>query len=290
MKKINNIFERHKDWLPRSEKIIAQELEYINEDLASNTLAGLDNVSDSLGLLATCYGINGIVSIGDDVTSGWRDVSKSLMYRYWALRLRSKSFSKTNFLQGVKNIPNLTNQMSNAGCLLAGFIAMDRNDFAAPIANILLGMLTVKGAVDPNYLKQRKFEPFIFWLYSLYAGKDVPAEVETENLGVYQRVVDFWSDASEVALAINDLCEYHLSNSEDNGGKWDPEFKNAPFDLLPLEIQAIYLVRKKLGLEILKPNNPLMSVATAATENLTIVHDEITLKVETVYAGFFGEA
>ncbi|BBP54959.1 hypothetical protein PHLH3_45850 [Pseudomonas sp. St386] len=244
MDEINVRLHQPRRWLSQSEGLMAQELDFIDEDLASDSLNGLDNVADSLGMLATYCGIRGEVAISDGEASGWEQVSRSMMYRYWALMLKAKAFSKTSFLQGLKPVPNLTNQLSIAGCLLAGLIVADRRDLAASVADVLAGMLTINGAVDSSYLKQRRFEPFMLWLYSVYSQGDTLSDFESMDLGIYQKVIDEWTNEQGLAHALEELCQYHLSNAEDNGGAWDPEFKYAPFDLLPLEIHAIFQVRQ----------------------------------------------
>lgn len=280
--------DQHRRWLSQSEGLTAQELDFIDEDLASDSLSGLDNVADSLGMLATYYGIRGEVAISVGEASGWEQVSRSTMYRYWALMLKAKAFSKTSFLQGVKTVPNLTNQLSIAGCLLAGLIAVDRRDLAASVADVLAGMLTINGAVDSSYLKQRRFEPFMLWLYSVYSQRDTLPEITSMDLGIYQNVIDEWTNEQGLAHALEELCRYHLSNAEDNGGAWDPEFKYAPFDLLPLEIHAIFQVRQQLGLTVPAVSSPLLSAETAALENLVIISDQLAVRVETAYERFFG--
>jgi hypothetical protein len=280
--------DQHRRWLSQSEGLTAQELDFIDEDLASDSLNGLDNVADSLEMLATYYGIRGEVAISDGEASGWEQVSRSMMYRYWALMLKTKAFTKTSFLQGIQTVPNLTNQLSIAGCLLAGLIAVDRRDLAASVADVLAGMLTINGAVDSSYLKQRQFEPFMLWLYSVYSQGDTLPEIKSMDLGVYQNVIDEWTNEQGLAHALEELCRYHLSNAEDNGGAWDPEFKYAPFDLLPLEIHAIFQVRQQLGLTVPAVSSPLLSAETAALENLVIISDQLAVRVETAYERFFG--
>lgn len=288
MKKIEGILEQHRHWLSQSDGMVAQELEYLKEDLACDSLEGLGSVSDSLGILAVCHGIQGEVSICAGDISGWEEVSRAMIYRYWVLMLRAKTFSNTSFLQGIRNAPNLTNQLSNAGCLLAGFIAADRHDLAESVADVLVGMLTVDGAVDPGYLKQRRFEPFMLWLYSVYSGGSAPALIESMNLGIYKKVIDSWADEQRLAGVLDEVCQYHLANSEDKGGAWGPEFKNPPFDLLPLEVFAIFKVRQQCGLKSLAVANPLLSIEVAALENLAFKPDEVSVRVETAYRNFFS--
>ncbi|WP_259697620.1 MULTISPECIES: hypothetical protein [Pseudomonas] len=287
MEKINTLLEQHRRWLSQSGDMTAQELAYIDEDLASDSLGGLDNVADSLGMLATYYGVQGEVAISDRDPAGWEHVSRSMMYRYWALMLKAKAFSKTSFLQGVKTVPNLTNQLSLAGCLLAGLIVADRRDLAASVADVLAGMLAINGAVDASYLEQRRFEPFMLWLYSVYSQGETLPEIKSMNLGVYQEVINEWSNEQGLAQALEKLCKYHLSNFEDSGGAWDPEFKYAPFDLLPLEIHAIFRVRQQLGLTTPVVSSPLLFAEAAELESVGIISDQLVERVEAAYEGFF---
>src|SRR5690606_4392386 len=134
--------------------------------------------------------------------------SRAMTYRYWGLMLRAKAFSKTSFLQGIRTVPNLTNQLSNAGCLLAGFIAADRHDLAESVADVLVGMLTVDGTVDSAYLKERRFEPFMLWLYSVYSGGTAPVLIESMNLGIYQKVIDSWADEQKLVGVLEEVCQY----------------------------------------------------------------------------------
>ncbi|WLG99887.1 hypothetical protein PSH92_21350 [Pseudomonas beijingensis] len=288
MDAINVRLHQHRHWLSQSEGMTAQELDFIDEDLASDSLNGLDNVAESLGMLATYHGIRGEVAISDGEASGWEQVSRSMMYRYWTLMLKAKTFSKTSFLQGLRTVPNLTNQLSIAGCLLAGLIAVDRRDLAASVADVLAGMLSVKGAVDSSYLERRRFEPFMLWLYSVYSQGAALPEIKSMDLGIYQNVIDEWKNEQGLADALEALCRYHLSHAEDDGGAWDPEFKYAPFDLLPLEVHAIFQVRQQLGLAVPAVSSPLLSTETAAVENLVIISDQLAIRVETAYERFFG--
>lgn len=265
--------------------MVAQELEFLDEDLASDSLVGLGNVSDSLGILATCHGVQGEVAIMGGDYAGWEDVSRSVMYRHWALMLRAKSFSNTRFLQGVQTVPNLTNHLSRAACLLAAFIAADRRDLASSTADVLAGMLSVQGAVDASYLRGRCFEPFMLWLYRIYSDGEALAPIG--SLGLYQKVIDNWGDELQLAEVLMEMGHYHLANSEDNGGARDPEFKSPPFDLLMLEVSAIYRVRRQLGLPLPPATDPLLFFATAALDNLVFCPDALVVRVEAAYRSFF---
>lgn len=220
MNSLRSILSQHRQWLFQAEGMVARELDYIDEDLAEGSLGGLANVSDSLGMLATYHGIQGEVAICSGDASGWRAVSIALVYRYWALKLKAHGFSATHFLGSLNKGPNLTNQLSNAGCLLAAFIAADRRDLAGSVAEMLAGMLRVERAIDAHYLKRRQFEPFMLWLYGRYLAQ-ATARVGSE-LGVYQQVIDCWVDEQGLGEALREVSQYHLANMDDQGGDWDP--------------------------------------------------------------------
>ncbi|MCF7531174.1 hypothetical protein [Pseudomonas petrae] len=82
MKNLKKIINAHRQWLFKSSDLVTEELKYIHEDIESNSLAGFNNVADSLGIIASYYGNKGEVAIYDEDNSGWQDISKSIMYRY----------------------------------------------------------------------------------------------------------------------------------------------------------------------------------------------------------------
>jgi hypothetical protein len=286
MSSLSSILEQHRQWLRQADGMVARELEYLDEDLAEDSLTGLKNAADSLAILGNYYGIQGEIAVCAGDTRGWGSVSSALMYRYWALRLKAQCFSATRFLGELNQGPNLTNQLSDAGCLLAAFIAVDRRDLAAPVADILGGMLSMEGAVDAAYLKHRRFEPFMLWLYGMYSAH-VSSPISVE-IGVYQQVIDCWADVRGLAKALEKVCDYHMGNIDDAGGTWDPEFKHPPFDLLPLEVVAILTVRQRLGLALPDISHPLVSAETTAVEHIALQPNDVVLSVEAAYASFWS--
>ncbi|KPW79238.1 hypothetical protein ALO76_02886 [Pseudomonas syringae pv. coriandricola] len=286
---LKKTIDAHRQWLFKSSDLVTEELNYVYEDIESNSLVGFNNVADSLGILASYYGTKGEVAIYDEDNSGWQDISKSVMYRYWALKLKAKSFSNTRFLKNVKTVPNLTNQMSNAACLLATFISTNQRVLSSNVADILMGMITVKDAVDQSYFEDRRFEPFMLWLNSIYAGSDVPSQVTNRDFGVYQAVVNNWENEQNLSSSLEAICVYHLANSEDKGGKWNPEFKKPPFDLLPFELSAIYQVRQNVGLETpTEIRHNLLPIKKTDLEKINFNSDDILEKINAAYEDFFG--
>ena len=289
MKKIQKLYKKHNEWLSNSQNIPAREQEYLDKYLYDNNMNSLQHVADSLGFLASFYGKKGLVAINDGISSGWEDASKAIHYRYWALKIFCKTYSKTLFLKSLTGGPNLTNEMSIAGNLLACFIAIGKDDMASFTFDLLVQMVSVKGVIDEKHLQARRFEFFILWLYSISHNIRLPHNVKFSALGVYQEVINCWECEKGLESALMGLCNYHLANMVDYGGNWDPEFKKSPFDLLPLEIRAIYVVREKMGLSTPNIAHPLLNTPAASVENLTIVPDQLINQVESVFNSFFNE-
>jgi len=108
------------------------------------------------------------------------------------------------------------------------------------------------------------------------------------NLGIYQSVIDNWAEEQQLAVVLEELGRYHLANAEDNGGAWKPEFKSPPFDVLLVEVGAIYRVRQQLGLPLPTVTDPLLCVGAAASRHLVFSPDELVVRVESAYRRFFG--
>ncbi|TGG93456.1 hypothetical protein E4656_10435 [Natronospirillum operosum] len=288
MTTIENMVRQHQNWLDQAEGLVDRKLRYLREDLNDGDLVSMINISDALGSLATYYGISGMLSNHTQLTTKNDYLSHSIIYRFWALKIRAKHFSKTYFLRGTNKAPNLTNQMSNAACLLACFIAIEKDDKADFTADILEGMFTTDGAINANYLKERRFEPFMMWLYSAYSGKTLSKNFEFREYGVYQKLIDSWHSPELISDPILELCDYHLVNSDDTGGRRDPEFKNSPFDLLPFEIWAIFSTRKKLGMVMPEIDHPLLSFSKNIKDDLHLVPDDLALEIEAAYNSIFN--
>lgn len=286
MNKAHDIVKKHREWLTESEYMVQDELGYLDEDLAEHSLTGFNNVADSLGVLASYYGIRGEVAIYDGSDSGWRDVSRAILYRYWALKITAQSFSNRKFLSNLHNVPNLTNQFSIAACLLAAFIAGGERKLSASVAQLLADMFTVEGAVDVDFLKQRKFEPFMLWLH--HADSTNALLPSAEPLGVYQGIIENWDNDAALSSVIAEIDSYHLANCIDKGGAWNPEFKKPPFDLISFERGAIIEVRRRLGL--VTPGTPslILPADQSNLEKLDFSNDGIVSKVEEAYGQFFS--
>lgn len=102
--------------------------------------------------------------------------------------------------------------------------------------------------------------------------------------GIYQNLVDNWSDLSVVDSSYwDELCEYHLNGI---GLKKGDDYKTEEFlasGLVPMEIINIIQVRKKLNLDIPQINHELFQTPMAAEPQIpTGYHEEKDVKYQLV--------
>lgn len=285
MDKLKLLLEQHRRWLTRGRQIAARELEYLEEDMAERSLTSFGSLSDSLGILATFHGVQGEIDVLCNDDTGCMGISRSIMYRYWALMLKARMVLGSSFLDGIRRPSSLNNQVSNAGCLLASFLAGDRPELARSVADVLELMVGSKRCVDSSSSGERPFELFMLWLHRINLGGLVN-ETDSAGLGVYGKVVEGWLDEHALYEAIKVICDYHLDNVMDEGADRDPEFKNAPFDLLPWEVMAIIRVRQRLMLNTPSVSHPLLAARSSMLGKLHFKADDIIVGIEDIYSEF----
>lgn len=283
MKLLETILRQHEAWLARSGDFETRELGMLRQDLDDGSAQALANVGDSLGFLAVFYGTRGAVAAIEQDAGAWRDISRSVNYRYFKVKLAVQLYSRTAFLQGVMGGgPSLTLEASSAASLLCAAIAAGREGMRKDMHQALAWMWSTPKVLDEGYWKRRHFEPFALWLSSKLEPSAQPVAAD---FGPYKGVVESWQKPQDLAAAVATVCDYHCRNMDDRGGDWNPEFKNVPFDLLPFEAHAIRAVREQLGLETPPMDHPLLKLPMADISRLTWESDGILDRVEQLMAG-----
>ena len=77
----------------------------------------------------------------------------------------------------------------------------------------------------------------------------------TKGLGLYQRVLDAWTNEGELVKALFDICDYHCQNTYKDA----VPFCEVPYTVFPAEMLAIRRVRSELGLVTPTVEHPLLS-------------------------------
>lgn len=130
--------------------------------------------------------------------------------------------------------------------------------------------------LEKGDLKRLNVEPFIEWLCLMrkHGGARFPSRADT-NYGVYGPVMEAWENAAALCGALHDLCEFHCDRMGTSNARYN-EFMLSPFDLVPVEIIALYQVRKELGLQTPAIRHPILQGRIAQMEgNARDAEDEL---------------
>ncbi|MCE5266358.1 MAG: hypothetical protein LLG00_00535 [Planctomycetaceae bacterium] len=167
---------------------------------------------------------------------------------------------------------------------------MNEDKSKLPITlNVLQTMASVPGAVVEEYWKRRVFEPFVLLLHAKREPIDLPEDLVQRDLGPYAGVLECWDWPERVPAAIAEVCDYHCEKMFERRNDWGPEFIDAPFDLVPVEVLAIFAVRRCLGLPPVTVNHPLLETPLAnVVPDPTFDIDDTLRYVENVYSDVFG--
>src|SRR5438128_125786 len=249
-----------REWLlkPGTGTMKTEDVKYIEEDLQNDAPAALLNISDSLRRPSTWYASAGQIALLDGSVSGWTEIHRAWLYRALALRVRISLFQKGRVLGEFRPLKSLETEASDSALCLAYALVVRREFEVNFFGDAVRVMLMDKDVVREAYWEQHNVESFSLQLLalsrreSLDVGKDL-----RRGLGVYQPIVDAWTQPSSLANAIQAACDFHCQRIEDKSDKFAAEFRSPPFDLVPAEILAVYSVRETLGLDTPRVVHPL---------------------------------
>lgn len=264
-KTMARVLRDHRKWLADAADIVPREMGYLERNLSDRSLQSLVSVADSLRTLGTYYGTLGITGIIDGNMEEWDNVHRAASYHFWAVKIFAMAHYKTAFL-GAGSAAELTNSTSICACLVCYGIINDLSEQRMFAVDVLNQFALESRTTANSFWAERVFEPFVLWLNSQLEPGNLPEGVAPDALGPYGRILKNWADGKAIGEAIREVCDYHCRNMEDHGRDWDPEFKDSPFDLYPVEVLAIYKVRRDVGVNTEVTNHPLMSTPLASTE------------------------
>lgn len=200
--------------------------------------AGVWACLESLGQFY--YDLRGCKRVAEgNFIDGWRDIERSTYYG--AMRL---SILEPKLLQSYTG--------ECAGRLLGHSVLLEWWDIAERMARIVVD----NSKAWPCAL----FQSFAVEMWRRLRP-DATMTGPSAPLGVYQKILDAWTDEAHLAEALLEAIEYHLQNTtmfEDS----DNAFTDV-WELAPLEIELIRKVRTAEGLSMPAIEHPLLDTPFA---------------------------
>jgi hypothetical protein len=224
------------DWRAKIDKSLRKELASTHPRAAVVATVDLD-------YLATWHAQHGALAILEGRIEGWANIDLALHYQWWTVRIHKDT--------------TLVNKLA---LILAHAIVFEEDSLAEWVAELLIRSLE---GTTPKLWKYATFGTFLLKLWAMHRGlPDIDvARPDMAALGVYQRVLDTWSNPVELRSALGAACDYHLEQSWTARGF--PPFVYGPYQMFPVDILAIARVRRDLGLEMPKVDHPLLATPLA---------------------------
>ena len=275
-------------WMTGREAFLRNDMNFLDKAISLRSLHGLKAAASSLRTMGTYYGRLGISRIIMQDQRGWNDLAKATAYQFLGIKIDFKSFFNTRILRMHQEMPSLTNYVSLASCLLCHAIVTEQTSQQAHIAELLSEAISTPDAINDGFFRSRHFEPFSLLLYYKSVGIQPSDQLQQSDLGLYQGIFNNWDDRDRIHEDLLDLSDYHCLQMDDDGGDWNPEFTNPPFDLLPTEILAIIAVRRRMGFDPGELSHPLLGTGLQyGPSDVWNVYDDVILRVEEAFAEVF---
>lgn len=224
-------------------QLLDRPLEDLREDLADTSLAAARGIASSLDFMSTWHLVRGANDVLNDDPNGWNDVGRA--YREYSL-------SAEMFVRAFHRDPR--GRRKKCALVLEHYA----------IRNIAIGLMLGDERVcswlggDLNarveegsmgHYPNTPYREFIVTLWQIYRNAALDnAPVDRKELGPYRDVFAAWTDEEGLGHVLEQLCDYHLEMSVENGDDSDQDFLDEPLMVFPVEIHALRTVRARLHL------------------------------------------
>ncbi len=219
---LQRLLSEHRSWA----KEVSTELETFHlgrlETQMENFYRERLDIGNSLDVLANIYGVRGLVEVADGQVAGWAKIAYSLDLSGWCFRI----------VLGARgaDLTTYVSQMASLACC--------SSSWEVEITSGLKNLLTRR---VPGDWDRRVFEPFA--LSVLENGRPIDCK------GPYAKVEVAWDDPDLLAEALREVCTYHVENTSEKLSRF-AEFRDPPFDLLPVEVMLVSRLKRAQGIEL----------------------------------------
>lgn len=245
-RQMNKLVKELREWCvdPTTDRC-EESYKVIRKQLARDHPRAAAVAARRLTSLANWYAHHGSLAILEGQIEGWADIDRVLHYEWLGIRIEPDSSMATN-----------------AALTLAHAMVFEEDSMAEWLAERLIRSL------DENTFLGGSWElaPFGSLILRLWAMSRGLPDVDVTRphmaaLGVYQRVLDTWSNSAELCSSLMEAYDYHLAQSRTEIG-YAP-FLRSPYQIFPVDMLAIAVVRRAQGLEMPKVDHPLLSTPLA---------------------------
>lgn len=242
-----------------------KQLEKLREGVASNDPESWVEVPLNLGYVGEWYARAGVVEIAGGSTEGWRTLKKAFLYRAWETKIYCLLYDRaTNKWKATRQ----SSEKVGSRYLLG--MALGEWELSGWLGGRLEQSLTDESV---NWANDLATPGLALALHRILKGSDDPCRT---GAGVYNDIFLNWENRAGLELALGRAADYHVEVRTFQGDEDPNEFAVPPHDIWAVEIQAIYGVRERLGLETPKIVHPLMNTPFGnAPREIESVKDEL---------------
>ena len=287
-KLIRRAIKENKEWLIRWLLASESRFEKLRKDLAEGNLPGMRCATISLGILCCHYAREGTNRVMDGDVAGWEEIHKAIAYEFWNLKIMFEAF-RAEFPESFDWRGDLRGDFTITALLFCYYATSGDAAGQRYTIDLLKVLARVAEVGDEYFWESRTFELFVLRLGQKQEKLLLRDAIQRRDLGPYAKVLEHWDAPDRLGDAIYDLCEYHCDNMYSRGNDWTSVFVHNPFDLLPCEIQAIYAIRRKLGLETPRVEHPLLATPLADFQlEPQFRGDDLLARVGEAFTAVFG--
>lgn len=250
---IDRLMKRHFRWVAIDDmaaSVLDEPRSEIQSRLTSSSLT-TTSLEIKSSAISNYLSIRGITNLWGGENQAWTDANHGLTWRLFCFELRLKKLSLSNVVIGTD-----VNWVVHSILQLAHLTVVGQRDLAAKMVGVFLD-LVVTDERSMNYFLERDAEPACCYLILQLVQREHPA-LSDFDYGQYRFVVEALAKGRPLLSdELSELCDYHCENNEDSGDDEIPPFRDAPYDVIPVEILLIKQVFEARGIPFPDCDHPL---------------------------------
>jgi hypothetical protein len=286
---ILQVVATHKQWVADTDipEMRDRNLAYIREGLSHNNPGREANIADAVRRIGGVYGSTGIVDVAEGrLAVGWQNIHLACLYKSMAARIKLSLFERISKAPVRPTVPALELEATRFALCLSYGLVFDDEFSIRTFERGLRTILADATVVSKFHWHYHTIEPFVIALLDHSTLVKMPPECPASLIfGPYVDVFKKWHQPSAFGTIVDQMCDYHCSRMiERSTDEFRSEFTEVPFDLFPVEILALFLIRQRLGFQNPPIDHPLLESPYAKPiGNPANIHDDLLNDLEIAF-------